>query len=562
MMRLKSSVNSIQKVQFIFISILFLLNLTQALTLPLIDDEAYYWVWSKRLDFGYFDHPPMVAVFIKLGYALFPNMLGVRIVSALSNVLFYILWIYILKPKTLQENYLLLGLLGSSAIFQGLGFISTPDTPLLLFGTFFLWRWKEFLCIQNFKTTFLLALSMALTMYSKYQGIIIIVCAILPSIPILFKNKWFYLSILFSIILYSPHLYWQYISNWPSVRYHIYERTQKVVKGFLPGEWLLGILVISNPLLIYFYFKSLIIKSNFKDLLWVKSLQWVSIGSIIFFGFFSFSRKIQPQWNLVVYMALIPLCFLFYRKKISKYLLRICYFSLFLFIVIRISFLSPIIISYTPMYKIKKFVLHAEEVNRGIAVFERYQKAALFNFYTQKPSVALQIYTHRKSQYDLWNSENYLNGKNITFFGLEHTSNHFILDESNKKEYYKYISNFHSYSNISCQINFNKSYLDSAKILHLYLKWQNPYEKNFILENNSALEGGIMLTDKKSLEPKIFLPFAQSIQILHGNSDEKLFLFDLSSCAANQYRIYIVIKPCGISGKNISEGMNINISNL
>lgn len=32
-----------------------------AALLDLCPDEAYYWVWSRRLDWSYFDHPPMVA---------------------------------------------------------------------------------------------------------------------------------------------------------------------------------------------------------------------------------------------------------------------------------------------------------------------------------------------------------------------------------------------------------------------------------------------------------------------------------------------------------------------
>ena len=38
---------------------LWRLHLSQALQLH--PDEAYYWLWSRYLDWSYFDHPPMVA---------------------------------------------------------------------------------------------------------------------------------------------------------------------------------------------------------------------------------------------------------------------------------------------------------------------------------------------------------------------------------------------------------------------------------------------------------------------------------------------------------------------
>ena len=35
-------------------------------TIPLIDDEAYYWLWAHHLDWSYLDHPPMIAYIVFL----------------------------------------------------------------------------------------------------------------------------------------------------------------------------------------------------------------------------------------------------------------------------------------------------------------------------------------------------------------------------------------------------------------------------------------------------------------------------------------------------------------
>jgi len=47
----------------LFLSAWFLLNLFQAIFTEITNDEAYYAFWGKFLDWGYFDHPPMVALF-------------------------------------------------------------------------------------------------------------------------------------------------------------------------------------------------------------------------------------------------------------------------------------------------------------------------------------------------------------------------------------------------------------------------------------------------------------------------------------------------------------------
>ena len=63
----------------------FIINLVQAGFTELFDDEAYYWVYSRFLDWGYFDHPPMVAALIRVGYAIFHNELGVRLFIVILN---------------------------------------------------------------------------------------------------------------------------------------------------------------------------------------------------------------------------------------------------------------------------------------------------------------------------------------------------------------------------------------------------------------------------------------------------------------------------------------------
>ncbi len=50
----------------LFIIGLVIINLLQSFLTPVIKDEAYYWSWSQHLDWGFFDHPPMVAFIIKL----------------------------------------------------------------------------------------------------------------------------------------------------------------------------------------------------------------------------------------------------------------------------------------------------------------------------------------------------------------------------------------------------------------------------------------------------------------------------------------------------------------
>jgi 4-amino-4-deoxy-L-arabinose transferase-like glycosyltransferase len=80
---------------FIFWFLVFwgFLNIISAYNTGLTNDEAYYWVFSKHLDWGFLDHPPMVAVLIWLGQIFFDNNLGVRFFNILLNIgSLYLLW--------------------------------------------------------------------------------------------------------------------------------------------------------------------------------------------------------------------------------------------------------------------------------------------------------------------------------------------------------------------------------------------------------------------------------------------------------------------------------------
>src|ERR1700730_16716751 len=111
------------------------LRLAAAAWTPLTFDEAYYWMWSKHLAGGYYDHPPMVAVVIRLGTMLAGDTeLGVRLVSILlalpmswagyrtAAILFG--GQRVASTATLLLNVTLMAAVGTMIV--------TPDAPLLV----------------------------------------------------------------------------------------------------------------------------------------------------------------------------------------------------------------------------------------------------------------------------------------------------------------------------------------------------------------------------------------------------------------------------------------------
>lgn len=121
---------------------LTILRLAIAAMVPLVPDEAYYWVWSRALAPGYVDHPPMVALWIRAGTTLFgQDPFGVRVFGPLAAALETLMLADTaerLFPR--QRAGLIAAALWNATLLIGVGsVIMTPDAPLLLFWCATLW---------------------------------------------------------------------------------------------------------------------------------------------------------------------------------------------------------------------------------------------------------------------------------------------------------------------------------------------------------------------------------------------------------------------------------------
>lgn len=217
----------------VFFFVLFIINLTQGYFTELLSDEAYYWTYSNELNWGYFDHPPMVAVWISISKFFFASgELSVRFFSSITLPLtFYFVWLLIDHPKKLNYKWLFVLLTLTTSLFNVYGFITVPDTPLMFFTALFLFGYQKYLKEKSTISYLILAVSMACMMYSKYQAILVIGFVLLSNLKVLLDGK-IWLTTSLTIALFSPHLYWQIENEFPSFKYHLFERKENTVYKF------------------------------------------------------------------------------------------------------------------------------------------------------------------------------------------------------------------------------------------------------------------------------------------------------------------------------------------
>jgi 4-amino-4-deoxy-L-arabinose transferase-like glycosyltransferase len=548
----------------IFLILWAILSILQARFTPINSDEAYYWMYSRNLDWGFFDHPPMIALLIKIGYFFFKNELGVRLMGVLLQLLsFYLIWRLIdsdLKKK--KENVLLLILIISSLpIFNIFGFIATPDSPLLFFTALFLFVYRKFEQNNTWKYAIFLGIVMAAIMYSKYHGALLIVFVILSNLKLL-KNPKFYIAGVLALILFSPHMYWQYSNGFPSIKYHLVER----VAGFSLKdviEYFLNALATHNPLvfpvIIYLMFRAKRLNG------FERTLYFVVIGFFAFFLISSFRYHVEPQWTAVASIPLVIILFnnLDYKPKISAYLKYATIISIVIILFLRsammIDFL-PIDFFRTTYHGTKKWAQDIEKIagNKPVVFTNSYQRASKYTFYTKKFSYTLNSLSYRKNQFDLWDFEEQLHGKEVLY------APHFLTDYY-KQKLEKYITSsgdtiyardftdFQSLQKECIILDKNEYFFSKKEQCLLPMKLYNPYPYQINLEHPEfPVRFQVCFFTNGVLKYNKGFEFSEKIRILNvGDTIKLIGSFKVDDIPDGRYKLAI----CSESG------IEYNVSN-
>lgn len=396
------------------LSILWIANLFQSAFTQLHYDEAYYWMFAQNLDWGYFDHPPMVALLIKLGEFL-PGESGVRFfITVLQPVYLYLFWLTI-KRRDFDAKDALIYFLVALAIplLEINGFIATPDAPLMFFTVLFLASFKQFLEKDSWIWAVLTGLCMGLLAYSKYHGAIVVISVIIANTSILKRGKT-YFAALVALLLLLPHFYWQYQHDFASFQYHLSDRSKSFKVGYV-FEYLGNIWATLNPFLFPLFFVVLFTQ-RFRDR-YERTIVVLSVFFLAFFGLSTLRGHVQPQWVLPVSLGVL-LCTVVYARRSDKkyrYVKNASLFTILLFLIARLNLIfSWIVIPAMGFgYEAPMKEIHEVAGDMPVAMKSSYSNAALYSFYTGGQSNSQQEWTHRNSQYGFWNIDQNWKGKDV-----------------------------------------------------------------------------------------------------------------------------------------------------
>lgn len=369
------------------------LLVVQAKFSHLIADEAYYWKWSQHLSWGYYDHPPVVAFIIAIGYSLFKNELGVRIVGIIVSVLTIYLVEKMVRP---EKPWLLYIIISSVALMHFVGCLALPDNPVLFCSALFLFFLQRFLDNDSKFNAIMLGCAAGAMLLSKYTGVLVVFFSIAPHYSLL-KKKSFWLAVLAGVAVLIPHGIWQLENGFPSIMFNLVERNSTVYYFRYTYEYLFSAPFLFGPFIgiamLYSAWKFKAV-SRFH-----RSCKWLVMGTYVFFLVMTFKNEIEGNWVLIALVPSFIICYEYCLKNIAwrKFVVRTFPVAIILILIVRSSMVADFLPKDARFKGLNdKFDFNIEtwaQETRKITgerpvIFDSYQNAALYEFYTRIPTAA------------------------------------------------------------------------------------------------------------------------------------------------------------------------------
>ncbi|MGV8124699.1 MAG: ArnT family glycosyltransferase [Candidatus Xenobiia bacterium LiM19] len=315
-----ASVKNPATIAFIGVVVIAVIQFLCTCRVPLSGDEAYYWMWSKRLALGYYDHPPMVAWLIALGTAILGDTpQGARlmsvVLSAATSLLLFNLCYRISRKETVA--------FGAIALYWLIPFLAVesvmtiPDAGLIFFWTLSMTLFYDaVLGKKRWTSWFLGGITWALAFYSKFTALIFLPSMLLfliisPSGRQSLRHRGPWLALGAAVVTLIPYILWNVSNQWISLHFQLMSRHAVLASAssYLSKYLLLQSAALSPlmPLLfIYVIWKAVRLKSspNWEAFLYLISL---SVPTYLFFLYVSLHEQVEINWPVAGVLGLVVL---------------------------------------------------------------------------------------------------------------------------------------------------------------------------------------------------------------------------------------------------------------
>ena len=302
-----------QRAALCLIVALIVLRVIMAAILPLSADEAYYWLWSKHLAAGYYDHPPAIAFVIRFGTLLLGDTeLGVRLGGVLLSILgTWFVWRTGQLILNDDGRAALAALLFNLTLMIGVEMLAaTPDTLSVSATAGFLFFLAKVEKTGDGRWWLGVGIKGGLGLLAKYSGFFVGLGALVwllasPRARAFLKTPWPWLGGLLALIIFLPNLWWQSHHQWMTFVFQF----GRVTNGHLTGRYLLEFigaqLGLATPFILVLMVWGAVRAGNHRDPRFV--LLCMIAPAVVYFVIHALHDRVQGNWPAFLYPMLAVL---------------------------------------------------------------------------------------------------------------------------------------------------------------------------------------------------------------------------------------------------------------
>lgn len=396
--------------------------------IPITGDEAYFIVWGNNLDYGYYDHTPMVGWWLAALLQFSDSMLWLRLPSVLITT--FIGWaIYALTRSHSLPAATFAGALFLLAPVNLVAVLITTDTPLILFSFMSAWCFYKAQQHDQFGWYLATGLLLGLAFFSKFfAGLLGI--AYFVYLVLFVRRGWKpYVGLLLIIAGTLPfiglNLLWNYNHCWDNYLFNLYNRTSDSEFSLLTmGKYLLVLIYLLTPPVIYYLLRDYRnVRSILKD---ADKRIYVSLFliPITLFLLLSFWKVIGLHWLLSFYPFLfIALAYVFTQQQLQRTFYFMIAFSLIHVIgLVSILALSPgLLESNQKLLKSYVFSAYSTEIAEKLQdiapdyqwATSSYGDSSVLSYAAKRHVLQIGMGSHHARQDDMLTDYRELDGGNI-----------------------------------------------------------------------------------------------------------------------------------------------------
>lgn len=380
----------------------FLIRLIISIFLPITGDEAYFVVWGKNIDYGYYDHTPFVGWLLAAFLTVSDATWWLRLPSTLLPI-FISYGIYHILNQQQSKVALVVALTFLIAPVNIINVLVTTDTPLIFFS--FISAWYFYNAITSLdegkysnKLFLLTGLFLGLAFFSKYFAVFLGFTYGLY-IVLFQRNRRGITGLALIILMVLPFVFinilWNYNNCWSNILFNLYNRASGGAINLADlYKYIIVLVYLYSPVLIFFIIKNKnkYFSSGNRGQIYL----WLTIIPLVLFLALSLRKTIGLHWLFSFY----PFAFIAISSYFSFSQWKITFYFMAFLSSLHLLFITAILVLPITTFTSDKFVIQDYAIgmypSKFLKQLEPYEKDYTFSMLSYGMGSVASYYSNKR----------------------------------------------------------------------------------------------------------------------------------------------------------------------